>query len=117
MMAKRHQVDSGDATVSDLQIYYLQHDPASWVTKSSTALDEADKAVRKSLDDSNASAQSATSWSTGITTAGTLLAILLGALVAFKTAQTIKEPLYHLIEVAHRRNRRPGSVYRYQPKR
>src|SRR5580704_4130020 len=25
MMAKRHQVDSGDATVSDLQIYYLQH--------------------------------------------------------------------------------------------
>ena len=102
MMAKRHQVDSGDATVSDLQIYYLQHDPASWVTKSSTALDEADKAVRKSLDDSNASAQSATSWSTGITTAGTLLAILLGALVAFKTAQTIKEPLYHLIEVAQR---------------
>src|ERR1700691_2370129 len=102
MMAKRPQVDSGDATVSDLQIYYLQHDPASWVTKSSTALDEADKAVRKSLDDSNASAQSATSWSTGITTAGTLLAILLGALVAFKTAQTIKEPLYHLIEVAQR---------------
>jgi methyl-accepting chemotaxis protein len=102
MMAKRHQVDSGDATVSDLQIYYLQHDPASWVTKSSSALDDANKAVRKSLDDSNASAQSATSFSTGITTAGTLLAILLGAMIAFKTAQTIKEPLYHLIEVAQR---------------
>ena len=102
MMAKRHQVDSGDATVSDLQIYYLQHDPASWVNKSAAALDDANKAVRKSLDDSNASAQSATSWSTGITTAGTLLAILMGALIAFKTAQTIKEPLYHLIEVAQR---------------
>src|SRR5271163_2160530 len=102
MMAKRHQVDSGDATVSDLQIYYLQHDPASWVTKSSTALDEADKAVRKSLDDSNALAQSATSWSTGITTAGTLLAIIMGIFIAFRTAQTIKEPLYHLIEVAQR---------------
>jgi methyl-accepting chemotaxis protein len=102
MIAKRHQVDSGDATVSDLQIYYLQHDPASWVTKSSSALDDANRAVRKSLDDSNASAQSATSWSTGITTAGTLLAILMGAMIAFKTAQTIKEPLYHLIEVAQR---------------
>jgi methyl-accepting chemotaxis protein len=102
LMAKRHQVDSGDATVSDLQIYYLQHDPASWVNKSAAALDDANKAVRKSLDDSNASAQSATGWSTGITTAGTLLAILMGALIAFKTAQTIKEPLYHLIEVAQR---------------
>ena len=102
LMAKRHQVDSGDATVSDLQIYYLQHDPASWVNKSATALDDANRAVRKSLDDSNASAQSATGWSTGITTAGTLLAILMGMLIAFKTAQTIKEPLYHLIEVAQR---------------
>ena len=102
LMAKRHQVDSGDATVSDLQIYYLQHDPASWVNKSATALDDANKAVHKSLDDTNASAQSATGWSTGITTAGTLLAILIGMLIAFKTAQTIKEPLYHLIEVAQR---------------
>ncbi len=56
MMAKRHQVDAGDATVSDLQIYYLQHDPASWVNKSSAVLDEANSAVQKSLDDSNASA-------------------------------------------------------------
>src|SRR6202046_5104115 len=102
LMAKPHPVDSGAAPVSDLQIYYLQHDPASWVNKSAAALDDANKAVRKSLDDSNASAQSATGWSTGITTAGTLLAILMGMLIAFKTAQTIKEPLYHLIEVAQR---------------
>src|SRR2546422_10910116 len=27
MLAKRHQVDSGDATASDLQIFYLQKDP------------------------------------------------------------------------------------------
>src|SRR5216684_3238502 len=31
LMAKRHQVDSGDATVSDLQIFYLQKDPSSWI--------------------------------------------------------------------------------------
>src|SRR5271170_3243109 len=102
MMAKRHQVDAGDATVSDLQIYYLQHDPASWVTKSTTMLDQADNTVHKSLDDSNSSAQAATTWSTGITTAGTLLAVLLGLLIAFYTAKSIKEPIYHLIEVARR---------------
>ena len=33
LLAKRHQVDSGDATVSDLQIFYLQKDPASWLSK------------------------------------------------------------------------------------
>ncbi|MGA7914982.1 MAG: methyl-accepting chemotaxis protein [Candidatus Acidiferrales bacterium] len=102
MMAKRHQVDSGDATVSDLQIYYLQHDPASWVNKSAAVLDEADRAVHKSLDDSNASAASATSLNTWISGLGTVVAILLGGLIAFSTAKSIKEPLYHLIDVAHR---------------
>src|SRR5271155_5604810 len=102
MIAKRHQVDAGDATVSDLQIYYLQHDPSSWVNKSTTMLDQADNTVHKSLDDSNSSAQAATTWSTGITTAGTLLAVLLGLLIAFYTAKSIKEPIYHLIEVARR---------------
>jgi methyl-accepting chemotaxis protein len=101
MIAKRHQVDAGDATVSDLQIFYLQHDPNAWFNKSSTVLDEASLAVRKSLDDSNTSAASATTLSTIITTVGTLLAILLGGFVAFATAKSIKEPLYHLIEVAH----------------
>src|SRR5580700_4666631 len=102
MIAKRHQVDAGDATVSDLQIYYLQHDPNSWFNKSSVVLDEANLGVRKALDDSNSSAASATSLSTIITTAGTFLAILLGGFIAFATAKSIKEPLYHLIEVAHR---------------
>src|SRR6266849_2197089 len=40
LIAKRHQVDSGDATVSDLQIFYLQKDPSSWLTKSSVVLDQ-----------------------------------------------------------------------------
>ena len=115
MIAKRHQVDAGDATVSDLQIFYLQHDPDSWFNKSSAVLDEASLAVRKSLDDSNTSAASATTLSTIITTVGTLLAILLGGCIAFFTAKSIKEPLYHLIEVAHQHRRigRLGPVHRY----
>src|SRR5207253_9656037 len=47
LIAKRHQVDSGDATVSDLQIFYLQKDPSSWLTKSSVVLDQSN-ADRKS---------------------------------------------------------------------
>jgi methyl-accepting chemotaxis protein len=102
MIAKRHQVDAGDATVSDLQIYYLQHDPASWTTKSASVLNDASTGIRKTLQDSNASAASATTWSTIITTAGTLVAILLGVCIAFFTAKTIREPVNQLIAVAQR---------------
>jgi methyl-accepting chemotaxis protein len=102
MIAKRHQVDAGDITVSDLQIFYLQHDPVSWTTKTSSVLDEAKDSVHKAYDESNTSAESATRWSTIITTVGTVLGIILGAFIAFKTAASIKGPLNHLIEVARR---------------
>ena len=49
LLAKRHQVDSGDATVSDLQIFYLQKDPASWLTKSSSVLDQTNQSQSPSL--------------------------------------------------------------------
>jgi methyl-accepting chemotaxis protein len=102
VIAKRHQVDSGDATVSDLQIFYLQHDPVSWTNKSVGLLDQATQAVNRAQDDSNASASSATLWSAVIATTGTLFAVLLGGVVAFKTEKSITTPLMHLIEVAHK---------------
>ncbi|MGD0955509.1 MAG: methyl-accepting chemotaxis protein [Candidatus Acidiferrales bacterium] len=102
LIAKRHQVDAGDATVADLQIVYLQLDPASWINKSTAILDEASRSVSKAQDESNASAASATLASTIMTTVGTLIAVVLGGLIAFYTAKSIKEPLNHLIEVARR---------------
>jgi methyl-accepting chemotaxis protein len=100
LLAKRHQVDSGDATVSDLQIFYLQKDPASWLVKSSTVLDQSNVDITKALDDSTKSAQRASTFSTGLTTLGTLAAVLSGLFVAFYTAKSITEPLTHLITVA-----------------
>jgi methyl-accepting chemotaxis protein len=100
LLAKRHQVDSGDATVSDLQIFYLQKDPASWLAKSSAVLDQSKVDIRKSADDSNKSADTASKVSTSITTLGTLAALLVGFFAAFKTAKSITEPLTHLITVA-----------------
>src|SRR5581483_5661968 len=34
MLEKRREVDAGNATVADLQIYYLQKDPSSWLKTS-----------------------------------------------------------------------------------
>jgi methyl-accepting chemotaxis protein len=100
LLAKRHQVDSGDATVSDLQIFYLQKDPTSWLTKSSAVLDQTNAEITKSLDETTKSAARASAFSTGLTTGGTLLALLLGFGVAVYTARSITEPLTHLITVA-----------------
>ncbi len=100
MIAKRHQVDSGDSTVSDLQIFYLQHDPATEVTKSTTMLDDASRSIRRTLDESNASAASATTFSSIFGFTGTVLAVLFGVLIAYYTAKSITNPLEHLIGVA-----------------
>jgi len=100
LLAKRHQVDSGDATVSDLQIFYLQKDPASWLTKSSVVLEQAVTESNKAFDQARKSAERATNWNFVATTVGTALAILLGIFVAYYTAKSITEPLTHLITVA-----------------
>jgi methyl-accepting chemotaxis protein len=100
LLAKRHQVDSGDATVSDLQIFYLQKDPSSWLTKSSSVLDQANSDISKSLADSQMTAQRASSISVVIIIIGTITAIIFGLGVAFRTAKSITEPLQHLITVA-----------------
>jgi methyl-accepting chemotaxis protein len=100
LLAKRHQVDSGDATVSDLQIFYLQKDPSSWLAKSSSVLDQADSDISKALQDSQALAQRASLVSGSIIVVGTLLAIAIGVLGAYRTAKSITEPLQHLITVA-----------------
>jgi methyl-accepting chemotaxis protein len=100
LLAKRHQVDSGDATVSDLQIFYLQKDPTSWLVKSSSVLDQASTEIAKSLDETSKSAARASTLSTTLTTGGTFLALVWGFVVAYYTAKSITEPLTHLITVA-----------------
>src|SRR5712692_8829962 len=100
LIAKRHQVDSGDATVSDLQIFYLQKDPSSWLTKSSATLDQSNIEITKFLEETTSSTVRMSAIGTWVTTGGTLLALLAGSFIALYTAKSITEPLTHLITVA-----------------
>ena len=100
LIAKRHQVDSGDATVSDLQIFYLQKDPASWLSKSSVVLDQSIADIKKFQDDTDTSANRASFAGMWVTIGGTLIALLGGIVIAIYTARSISEPLTHLITVA-----------------
>jgi methyl-accepting chemotaxis protein len=100
LLAKRHQVDSGDATVSDLQIFYLQKDPQSWLTKTLNVLEQASTEIQKAADDTKTSADRASSVNFWVTIAFTFLALGAGVFAAFSTAKSISEPLTHLITVA-----------------
>jgi methyl-accepting chemotaxis protein len=93
LIAKRRQVDSGDATVADLQILYLQKDPNAWITKSSTFLDQAEDGIRKAQEESAASVSTASTVSAGASILGAMAAILVGLAIAYHSAKSITQPL------------------------
>jgi len=100
LLAKRHQVDNGDATASDLQVFYLQKDPTTLLNESAGILEATGQEIDKSLAATTNSATWATSLTTYVTTIGTLLAILAGFAIAYYTAKSITDPLKHLMTVA-----------------
>jgi methyl-accepting chemotaxis protein len=93
LIEKRKDVDSGNATVAELQIYYLQKDASSWVKNSTDSLDVADGESRKS-DETAAKATIV------VSLLSTLLALSLGIAIAYRTAKSITEPLTNLMNVA-----------------
>ena len=93
LIEKRKDVDSGNATVAELQIFYLQKDASSWVKNSTDSLDIADGESRKSD-------ESAANWTILLSFVSTLLALTLGSVIAYRTAKSITEPLTNLMNVA-----------------
>src|SRR6266498_4146454 len=100
MLQKRKQVDSGNATVADLQIYYLQKDAGSWVKTSTDSLDQADHDAHQLLEERRKTDESAGTWTIFIALIATLVALALGAAIAYRTARSITTPLSELIKVA-----------------
>ncbi len=93
LIEKRKDVDSGNATVAELQIYYLQKDASSWVKNSTDSLDVADGESRKS-DETAAKATIV------VSLLSTMLALSLGIAIAYRTAKSITQPLTNLMNVA-----------------
>ena len=100
LIEKRKNVDSGNATVAELQIYYLQKDASSWVKSSTDSLDVADGENRKLLEERRKSDESAANWTIVVSLISTLLALSLGSIIAYRTAKGITQPLTNLMNVA-----------------
>jgi methyl-accepting chemotaxis protein len=100
LIDKRKDVDSGNATVAELQIYYLQKDASSWVKNSTDTLDLADGENRKLVEQRRKSDENSATGTIIISLLSTLLALGLGSVIAYRTARGITEPLSKLMNLA-----------------
>src|ERR1039458_830431 len=100
LIDKRRDVDSGNATVAELQIYYLQKDASSWVRNSTDALDVADAENRKLVEGRRSSDTAASALTVLFSIVSTLIALIVGIWVAITTAKSITGPLTNLMEVS-----------------
>jgi methyl-accepting chemotaxis protein len=100
LIDKRKDVDSGNATVAELQIYYLQKDASSWVKNSTDALDVADGENRKLVEARRKSDETASTWTIMAAVFSTLFALGLGVVVAFTSAKSITGPLTNLMTIS-----------------
>jgi len=100
LVDKRKEVDAGNATVAELQIFYLQKDASSWVKTSMEFLDAADQENKKLLDDRRKSDETSSTATIVIALLSTLLAVGLGVVIAYRTSDSITQPLANLMTVA-----------------
>src|SRR5215472_18426415 len=83
LVEKRKDVDSGNATVAELQIFYLQKDASSWVKNSTEFLDVADKENKKIVDERRKSDDAAGKSTIVLSGTFTLVALFVGGFIAF----------------------------------
>ena len=100
LLEKRREVDSGNATVAELQIFYLQKDTAAWVKNATEHLDVVEQENKKVLEERRKSDESASNWTIGISLLSTLIALGLGVVITYTTARSITEPLANLMAVS-----------------
>ncbi|MGZ4837273.1 MAG: methyl-accepting chemotaxis protein [Terriglobales bacterium] len=100
LVQKRKEVDSGSTTVAALQIFYLQLNPTQWMKTSTGYLDEGEAANSKLLESERKKDEAAISATTVISIVGTVLAILFGVFISYKTSKSISDPLQQLMRVA-----------------
>jgi len=102
LVDKRKDVDSGNATVAELQIFYLQKDASSWVKNSTEFLDVADKENKKIVEERRQSDETAANRTIATSFLAMILALGAGGFIAYRTARSITEPLAKLMTVAHK---------------
>jgi methyl-accepting chemotaxis protein len=100
LIEKRRQVDSGSATVAELQIAYLQANPGQEQKKEEEPLAQLTTIMTDALNKANSSDKNAGFVINLVTALGMALMLVLGGVIAWRVAKSITGPLVELIRVA-----------------
>src|SRR5258708_34485594 len=100
LVDKRRAGAGGNAPWAELQIFYLQKDPNSWVSRSSEVLADVARENHKLLEERRHSDELAAPATILAAVLSSLIALALGIIVAYRTAAGITGPLGRLIHVA-----------------
>ena len=100
LIEKRRQVDAGNATVAELQIFYLQQGPGSFISRSGGTLEDVQKATRADADLWNKNSKEAALATVSVSLLGLVFGIGLGVGIAYYTSKSITKPLTTLITAA-----------------
>jgi methyl-accepting chemotaxis protein len=93
-------VDSGKINANDLLEQYTKAEPMEQLKRSNEVINEVQIENRRQLDDRRQSDEKASLFTTLVGVLGSLLAMTMGVLIAFRTSHSITAPLEHLINVA-----------------
>jgi methyl-accepting chemotaxis protein len=100
LIEKRKQVDSGNATVAELQVFYLNQHPSEKVKQVNDLTDQIEAINDNLVAQRRKSDEFATNMTMLVTIIGTFCVIGLGIFISFKTANSITKPLAKLMKVA-----------------
>jgi methyl-accepting chemotaxis protein len=112
LVEQRQHVDAGDSTASALQVFYAKQDPNAWTTASMSVLEEANASIRNTQNESVAAASTVLSIGTAVSTTVTILAIVLCAGIAYRTAKSITRPLEDTVGVLRNMAEGEGDLTR-----
>jgi methyl-accepting chemotaxis protein len=93
-------VEDGKTNANDLLEQYTKAEPMEQLKRSNEVIDDVQVENRHQLDLRRDFDETASMWTRWVGILGSLLAIGLGIVIAFKTAYSITQPLEHLINVA-----------------
>jgi methyl-accepting chemotaxis protein len=101
LMEKRRQVDTGSATVAELQIAYLQATPTpEQKQREEQPLVQLAGMMKSANNEAESSDSQAATLITFVTLGGLMIVILLSASISWRVAKSITSPLAQLITVA-----------------
>ena len=100
LIEKRKLVDAGNATVAELQIFYLQQNPADWLKKVREPVDETMKATETTMQQQQISDESASDFARRLSIFFAVVTLIGGAATAYYLPPSITEPLLHLMTAA-----------------